>query len=119
MYKCVHHLIIRSIGNIYLYTMDYLRSIDLRDRQSQLTVAAGAVGALGASYLIRRAIKARREAAPIKAGPFTPETLPKDCYDAIIVGAGPCYIVCGSACHSGNAWQRPLAMSCRWSRCCP
>lgn len=68
--------------------MDVFKSIDLRDRQSQIAVAAAAAGVIGGGYLLRRVIRARREAAPIPSGPYTPDTLPKDCYDAVIVGAG-------------------------------
>jgi len=68
--------------------MDVFKSIDLRDRQSQIAVAGAAAGVIGGGYLLRRVIRARREAAPIPSGPYAPETLPKDCYDAVIVGAG-------------------------------
>jgi hypothetical protein len=70
------------------YTMDYLKGIDLKDRDTQYVAAGAAITAIGAGYLAKRAIKKRRESAPIAAGPFSSETLPKGCYDAIIVGAG-------------------------------
>ena len=63
-----------------------LGSIDLRDRSSQLAVAAAATGVLGAGYLLHRSLRKRQ--AVIPKGPYGPETLPKDAYDAVIVGAG-------------------------------
>lgn len=68
--------------------MDYIKSIDLKDRESQLAIAGAAISVVGAGYLVKRAIRARREAAPIAPGKYSSETLPKDCYDAVIVGAG-------------------------------
>ena len=66
--------------------MDTLRSIDLKDRDTQIAAAGAAVVALGAGLLVKRAIRTRRENAPIAPGPHA--VLPKGCYDAIIVGAG-------------------------------
>jgi len=63
-----------------------LGSIDLRDRSSQLAIAAAATGVLGAGYLLHRSLRKRQTAIP--NGPYGPETLPKDAYDAVIVGAG-------------------------------
>lgn len=79
--------------------MDYMKSIDLKDRQSQLAIAGAAISAVGAGYLIKRAIRARREAAPIASGEYTPDKLPKDCYDAVIVGAGACPLLCALLAH--------------------
>jgi len=76
--------------------MDYIKSIDLKDRDSQIALAGAAISVVGAGYLVKRAISARREAAPIAPGKFSSETLPKDCYDAVIVGAGmsEVFIIC-------------------------
>lgn len=67
--------------------MNYLSSLDLKDRDTQI-YAGAAIGAVTAGFLVRRSIRKRRENAPIPAGAFPASDLPKDCYDAIIVGAG-------------------------------
>jgi len=63
---------------------DFVSSIDLSDRKTQVIAAAGATGLIAGAYLLNRS---RRNRKPVK-GPLTPETLPKDAYDAVIVGAG-------------------------------
>ena len=67
--------------------MNYLSNLDLKDRDTQI-YAGAAIGAVTAGFLVRRSIRKRRENAPIPAGAFPASDLPKDCYDAIIVGAG-------------------------------
>jgi len=59
---------------------------DLQDRKSQVAVAAAATGVLAAGWLVHRSLRRNK----IRVGPFTPNTLPNDAYDAIIVGAGEC-----------------------------
>jgi hypothetical protein len=56
--------------------------IDLQNHNTQLSVAAGATGLLVGGFLWKR--WNRR----VRNGPLTPDTLPEDAYDAVIVGAG-------------------------------
>ena len=61
--------------------------IDIRNRKDQLVIAAAGTGLLFAGFI---ALKLARQRKP-RSGPFKPETLPKDAYDAVIVGAGKIY----------------------------
>jgi hypothetical protein len=67
--------------------LNYLSNLDFKDRDTQI-YAGAAIGAVTAGFLVRRSIRKHRENAPIPAGAFPVSDLPKDCYDAIIVGAG-------------------------------
>lgn len=59
-------------------------SIDIKNRNDQLLIAGAGVGILAAGLF---GLRWKRQSKP-RTGPFTPETLPKDAYDAVIVGAG-------------------------------
>lgn len=86
-------------------------NIDIRNRNDQLIIAAAGTGLLAASLI---GLSWARQRKP-RSGPHTPETLPKDAYDAIIVGAGKIYdglIVQGglpvTCCHSHHADLAPI-----------
>ena len=75
---------------IFKFTMaaNFFHSIDIKDRDTQIVLGASAIGAVATGYAVKRLIRVRRERAPIPAGAFPASDLPKDCYDAVIVGAG-------------------------------
>ncbi len=60
------------------------------NRKTVMTVAGVSTAVLGAAWLYRRA---KRAYVP-KRGPYPPETLPAEAFDAVIVGAGPSGSVC-------------------------
>lgn len=60
-----------------------MQGVDLKDRNTQLAIVGTTAGLLGAVYLYRSTVKNR-----LRYGSLTPDTLAKDDYDAIIVGAG-------------------------------
>lgn len=62
-------------------------AIDLRDRTTQVTLAAAGTGLLAGAVLLKRWRRSNRR---LRTGPLTPDTLPGDVYDAVIVGAGRC-----------------------------
>lgn len=74
--------------------MEYIKDIDLKDRDTQIAIGA-TVGAVAGGLLIKRYVTKRRENAPIPPGAYTQDTLPKGAYDAIIVGAGTCGLMVG------------------------
>jgi len=59
-------------------------NIDIKNRNDQLLITGAGAGILAAGLF---ALRWKRKRKP-RSGPFTPETLPKDAYDAVIVGAG-------------------------------
>lgn len=61
-----------------------LPAVDLGDRRTQLYAAGAATAVLGGALLAKRALRQKK---PFK-GPYTPDTLPADAFDVIIVGAG-------------------------------
>lgn len=61
--------------------------VDIHDRKHQLALAGAGTALLASGWLLRRHLRNK-----IRRGPLTPETLPKDAYDAVIVGAGK--VVC-------------------------
>lgn len=65
--------------------------IKIEDNKETVAAVAGTTAALAAGvYLYRRS---QRNAVP-KAGPYSPDTLPADAYDAVLVGAGPSGATC-------------------------
>ncbi len=56
----------------------------LKDTKTLAIVAGVGTAAVAGAYLVKRS---RRDPKP-KTGPLTPDTLPKDAYDAVVVGAG-------------------------------
>lgn len=57
--------------------------VDIHDRKHQLALAGAGTALLASGWLLRRHLRNR-----VRRGPLTPDTLPSDAYDAIIVGAG-------------------------------
>lgn len=78
-------------------SFDVQKAIDsakeyIENNKKEVAIAAGATSvALLGAYAWR---KAARNYVP-KSGPYPPSSLPSDCYDAVIVGAGPSGAVCG------------------------
>lgn len=62
----------------------YAMNIDIRNRNGQLLIAGAGAGIFAAGLF---GLRWKRHSKP-RSGPFTSETLPKDAYDAVIVGAG-------------------------------
>lgn len=58
--------------------------LDSKNRNTQLYAAAAGTAVLAAGIFVHHRLKKKKA---IK-GPYTPGTLPKGAYDAIIVGAG-------------------------------
>lgn len=58
-------------------------NIDIRNRK--LLIAGATTGLLAAGFI---GLRLKRQLNKPRSGPYTPETLPKDAYDAVIVGAG-------------------------------
>ncbi|KAL4514155.1 hypothetical protein Ndes2526B_g09305 [Nannochloris sp. 'desiccata'] len=74
-------------------------NIDIRNRNGQLLIAGAGAGILAAGLF---GLRWKRHSKP-RSGPFTSETLPKDAYDAVIVGAGPSGSVCAYYMAKGGA----------------
>lgn len=64
------------------YTMD-----KIKENKTALIAAGSVVGIATGAYIIHRSLKGRKRAP--KTGPYPVSSLPADCYDVVIVGAGP------------------------------
>jgi menaquinone-9 beta-reductase len=67
-------------------------------RQELVAGAAAGTGVIAAGLIIRRMVRNR-----LRKGPLTPESLPDDGYDAVVVGAGPSGAVCAYYLAKGGA----------------
>ena len=89
----------------------------LKDTKTLAIVAGVGTAAVAGAYLVKRS---RRDPKP-KMGPLTPDTLPKDAYDAVVVGAGaaaPFEVIMTNQLATPRACRQACKLTFAISDCC-